>query len=266
MCLTNKLTVELQSKFKISWDPIHHRIRCQGHVLNLTAHAFLYATKDEALEGDDNPRITQTPDQMKTWREEGPLGKLHNINTWIFGSPQRLEVFELIAGRRIPRDNATRWNSWQMQIEVALKLRAEIDRYIRTYGKEDPEARIHEDILTDEDWNILSKINDTLAILKQTTKSLENSFTSLSMVMPAMELIMGHFECQRTSADSTMAPLYQAGWEKMMKYYRGTDDSPVYAAAQVLHPLYKWEHIEESWEKSWVTKAKVYIALIGALS
>jgi hypothetical protein len=54
-----------------------------------------------------------------------------------------------------------------------------------------------------------------------------------------------------------MAPLYQNGWEKMMKYYRLTDESPAYTAAIVLHPGYKWQYIQDTWEPEWLPKAEV---------
>ena len=64
-----------------------------------------------------------------------------------------------------------------------------IDKYIRVYGDEEPEARIHDDILSDEDWMVLGKINNTLTILKDATKTLEKGFASLFLVMPAMDPI-----------------------------------------------------------------------------
>jgi hypothetical protein len=54
-----------------------------------------------------------------------------------------------------------------------------------------------------------------------------------------------------------MAPLYQNGWEKMDKYYRLTDESPAYTAAIVLHPGYKWQYIQDTWEPEWLPKAEV---------
>jgi hypothetical protein len=54
-----------------------------------------------------------------------------------------------------------------------------------------------------------------------------------------------------------MAPLYQNGWEKMSKYYRLTNSTPAYIAAVVLNPGYKWDYINDEWEKSWVPNAEV---------
>jgi hypothetical protein len=59
--------------------------------------------------------------EMQAWRKKGPLGKLHNINIWIHRTEQRLQTFlKYSKNRRIPRDNKTRWNSWQRQIDKAI--------------------------------------------------------------------------------------------------------------------------------------------------
>jgi hypothetical protein len=42
-----------------------------------------------------------------------------------------------------------------------------------------------------------------------------------------------------------------------MKYYRLTDESPAYTAAIVLHPGYKWQYIQDTWEPEWLPKAEV---------
>jgi hypothetical protein len=104
--------IDLAQEFNVKWDANHHRIRCQGHIINLSAHSFLFATRDEELEGDeDNTRVKATVQQMKDWRKKGPLGKLHNINKWIMGSDIWLQQFLIFSSKRIPRDNTTRWNS-----------------------------------------------------------------------------------------------------------------------------------------------------------
>ena len=61
---------------------------------------------------------------MESWRQQGPLGKLHNIVVYIQRSTQRIQAFkELSRGRRLVRDNSTRWNSWFMMIRTAIKPR-----------------------------------------------------------------------------------------------------------------------------------------------
>lgn len=253
-------SIDLAQEFNIKWDPISHRIRCLGHIINLAAHSFLFGTKDEELEGDEeHTRVKLSVQQMKEWRSKGPLGKLHNLNKWIYGSDIRLAQFLAFSqGRRIPRDNSTRWNSWEKEIGTSITpdMREALDLYLKSYGDED----ILLNRLTDDDWNTLSKMYVMLAVLKQTTKSLEGSVIGLTKGLPAMDFILGHFEAGRKTYgnDTIMAPLYQNGWEKLKKYYNLTTESPAYVAAIVLNPCHKWSYIEEKWEASWVPQARVY--------
>jgi hypothetical protein len=45
--------------------------------------------------------------------------------------------------------------------------------------------------------------------------------------------------------DEVMATCFNAGWSKLNKWYTSTDDSPVYKAAVVLYPGFKWEYVEK---------------------
>jgi len=42
----------------------------------------------------------------------------------------------------------------------------------------------------------------------------------------------------------------------MDKYYRKTEETPVYVATLVLDPKYKWGYIEKNWPPEWHLRAK----------
>jgi hypothetical protein len=87
-----------------------------GHIINLTMQAFLF--------DDDNYNISLNPtvSESDKWRLKGALGKLHNTVVFIQRSPQRIAMFiELSGGKRLKRDNSTRWNSWAHMISCALQ-------------------------------------------------------------------------------------------------------------------------------------------------
>jgi hypothetical protein len=85
-----------------------------GHILNLAVHSFLFVTNSENLE-DDELGTMEIKEQLKLlgeWRKKGPLGKLHNFIVYLQTSPQRMHKFlALTKGKRLSRDNKTRWNS-----------------------------------------------------------------------------------------------------------------------------------------------------------
>ena len=134
-----------------------------------------------------------------------------------------------------------------------------------------------DDYLDDEDWQTLKQIKEFLEPLKAYTKSLESSTRGLDSVLPAMDFILAHFETAkvqyrnnkvfhystliRLSANfnKVLSAMINSRWQKMNKWYAVTNDSPVYAAAIVLHPSMKWGYIELKWRKDWIkpTKKKV---------
>ena len=68
----------LLQEYQIEYDARHHRIRCQGHIINLVAHSLIFITDSENLEAEnDIPTITVA--ELKEWRKKGPVGKLHNL-------------------------------------------------------------------------------------------------------------------------------------------------------------------------------------------
>ena len=84
------LSLEVQVKTR--------RLRCLGHVINLTAQAFLYGENAEAFisEVGSDTVLANEAEELKIWRKKGPIGKLHNIVTFIRRTPQRREAFQKI--------------------------------------------------------------------------------------------------------------------------------------------------------------------------
>jgi hypothetical protein len=134
-----------------SWEAKHWRIRCSGHIINLAIQAFLFADiiRVKELESYDNEDKTGEGDKearKAKFRLMGPLGKMYNIVIYIRGSTARIAEFVELAGRRIPLDNRTRWNSWYLMLTMALPLRSAIDEYCQNY-----ESDLKNDELTPED-------------------------------------------------------------------------------------------------------------------
>ena len=80
---------------------------------------------------------------MQAWRKKGPLGKLHNIVVFIQRSTQRIQRFKSLIeanGLRLIRDNSTRWNSWYMMLERALKLKEAIQIYCFKYKENEEDV------------------------------------------------------------------------------------------------------------------------------
>jgi hypothetical protein len=102
------------------------------------------------------------------------------------------------------------------------------------------------------------QICDFLRELHETLLALESSTSTLDDVLPAMDYILELFEAKKVEFkdDSVLGPCINSGWSKLVKYYEKTSDSPVYVAALVLNPAYKWEYIEKTWEQTWIQGAR----------
>ena len=247
-------------KHDIKYDTKHHRVRCQGHILNLSVHSFLFVTDSENLE-DDTLETGEIKEQLKLieeWRKKGPLGKLHNFIVYLQASPQRMQRFlKLSKGARLARDNKTRWNSWAKALKIALSnpLYDAIKAYFEQFL--DEECRLDE--FSDDDWELLRHIQEFLESIAQTTKALESNSCTLDKVLPAMDFILGKFEEGKNKFKDhpQLSKMFNSGWSKLDKYYQMTDENPVYVAALVLNPRYKWAYINNNWaKKRWIKKSK----------
>jgi hypothetical protein len=90
---------EILRKFQPHLDPKKRRLRCFGHVVNLAAKAFLFGNDPEAFEVETVVAglLQQEKKALEAWRRLGPVGKLHNIVTYIRKTPQRRESFVKLA-------------------------------------------------------------------------------------------------------------------------------------------------------------------------
>ena len=99
----------------INWKHAKYRVRCIGHIINLSVQAFLRGLRkdfdfNKSLESDttDKDRFRESA-EVKRWRQLGPLGKLRNMVTYILASPQRRQIWkEYSGGKFLKKHNATR--------------------------------------------------------------------------------------------------------------------------------------------------------------
>ena len=80
----NIISEALLKNHGVDYNPHQHRLRCLGHVINLSAQAFLFGKAVDDYEYPEETYISPSDEQLRQWRRLGPLGKLHNINTYIW--------------------------------------------------------------------------------------------------------------------------------------------------------------------------------------
>lgn len=225
-----------------------HRLRCMGHIINLSIQSFMWNTDTEDLEEPENQTTNDEDAIITEWRKKGPLGMLHNLVVHIQLSPQRLQQFEKLAnGRRPVRDNKTRWLSWSTMLNANTKppIRDAFASYLRLHQKE----YIQKDKLSANDWVLLQKICEFLEYVRRLLLELEGHSATLNLVLPAMDMILAHYQkwMEDYAGHIHLEPMLKAGWRKMNKYLKLTSDTPAYIAAIVLDPALKFEYIDINW-------------------
>jgi hypothetical protein len=239
------------------FNSAHRRLRCNGHIINLAVQAFLFGknkdASDEAirqvsqLSCREQEGVVGRAETATAWRQYGALGMLHNLVVWIRSSTQRYQAFLQAAGRMIPQDNSTRWNSWYRMIYVAITLRKELNSFMDDrYSESD----IRLDYLHPEHWQELQEIHDFLQPFYEITKDTQWDKTSLDEVICSMDFLVTHYKAamEQFRHNITMIDRIMTSWYKFDDYYSRTDDTPVYAAAILLHPSLREAHLKEAWK------------------
>jgi len=136
------------------FNVLHWRLRCTGHIMNLSVKSFLFGNSTSAIR--DATSVDGTEDQLLLWRQYELHGKFHNIRIHSRRSPQRISEFKRFLGRiLLRRDNDTTWNSWYSMLQSLLK--PNVKGAVAQYTARHMEVLV-EDRLTMADWTILEEL------------------------------------------------------------------------------------------------------------
>ncbi|OBS15367.1 hypothetical protein FPOA_13808 [Fusarium poae] len=89
------------------------RIRCVGHILNLSAKAFLEGDSSDIFDSHIAEKDQKKERELlREWRKRGPIGKLHNLVYWIRRNPQRRELFLSITSGKVDQSIMAELGVW----------------------------------------------------------------------------------------------------------------------------------------------------------
>jgi hypothetical protein len=142
-----------------------------------------YDKEDEIRERENET------ERRNTFRRMGPLGKLHNIVVHTRGSPSRTRQFKDLAGRMIPLDNRTRWNSWYHMLSVAIKHAGAVDSYTKAHFD-----TLKTEFLSPKDWEKLRTTSTFLHLFDRATLKTQGDQATIDNVLFVMDVIIRHFE------------------------------------------------------------------------
>lgn len=208
------------------------RLRCLAHSVSLAANALFSGPDPDSFE-DDIERAQRRGEEKKEreiWRKRGPVGKLHNVVTYILSTPQRREEFEeKVKGElekqkdhiaatvgpdedvevvmkeplTVVRDNKTRWNSVFCMIQRAFLLKDPLDLFIKRAREKsaDNSPLPEEDELSANDWNVLAHIRDILQPFFDLTLRLQGRAShathgSIWEALPALDFLLNELEAK----------------------------------------------------------------------
>lgn len=196
------------------FNPTQCRLRCFGHIINLTVKAFLWGTDADAFEIEINSHqvLQHETEELEAWWQKGPLSKLHNIITWISRSPKRRDRFEekvqQILGPNtkvlaLIHGNTTRWGGDYNSLTRAFDLQEPLKEFVASgiRRNEDGEyeglpSSLQYDELSIVDWDTLRDIMDILEPLHHWQLKLQKKehFRQLHDIFPAMDELLGQLE------------------------------------------------------------------------
>ncbi|KAK1917077.1 hypothetical protein P3342_001659 [Pyrenophora teres f. teres] len=258
---------------ELNFNPIHRRLRCGPHTINLIGQRLLWGRDADSYNNEGVDELADEAAFIKEWRKHGPLGVLLDIVNYIH-TPQQYNLFkkaQRTAYRELPHDAddkltilqpikpvVTRWNSYFDCFERAIKLAPAINAgYLRRLtGQNRPAAPqwMRSDGLTAADWAVVTDYIEVLRPLKECTKRFEGrgeySFGAIAEVIPTFEFLLTQLEARlyydcvvhdaHDEAPEDHLPInLRAALLKANEYYAKLDDSPAYYAATILHPRYK---------------------------
>ena len=253
---------------KVHFPPKQRRVRCLGHIINLSLQSFLLAKNKTALQaaleaaeeenhedevGDFAHELAKSDAESSDgWEGIPPLQTLHKLAVWLRSSSLHMDLWRREVGLSLGIDNATRWSSWYHVIGNALKKRTQINEFLLMH---------HEELggiqLSGSDWELLSKTHAVLDPFASGTLLGEQAKASAHDALVVMDGLLLFYEefKKENSSNKRLCKAIDMGWFVLSKYYNLTDDTPVYAAGLLLDPERRLAYIEQNWHPSWLEKA-----------
>ncbi|POR37637.1 Ribonuclease H-like protein, partial [Tolypocladium paradoxum] len=79
--MIDKVSDDLEHEFEVFYDPLPHRLRGFGHIINLAVMEFLVRKRPPTTDSYHGP----SDEEVEQWRKRGAIGRLHNIVVYTLG-------------------------------------------------------------------------------------------------------------------------------------------------------------------------------------
>ncbi|EXA29442.1 hypothetical protein FOVG_19081 [Fusarium oxysporum f. sp. pisi HDV247] len=263
---------EAGSVIEVKFNTKGRRIRCIAHIINISLQAFLLASSKVALVaalesasgviGEEllsqfsevlaSHRKMAAAERNIAKRKNGEPARKHKRKGSTASNTLHQNAWDKAVGLRLGMDNRTRWSSWYQVIDRVIRKKDKIQSFMS-----DHEEAIGDNRLLVGDWELLGKVHTFLQPFASATLYAEGDDSSISRSLMVMDMLLLHYEEQQKlyqsdeHSDERMVRAIDMGWFILSKYYRLTDEVPVYAAALLLDPRKRIAYIKQNWPKEW---------------
>lgn len=138
-------------------------------------------------------------------------------------------------------------------LDRAVDVKQRLVKFVRDH-KPDINAQYtpQSDRLTPKDWLFIERLRMALEAYQAATLHTQGYRPWLSDWFTTLHWLMGEIDDWRVDAkdvqgDDYLAACLTASWNKMEKYYKLVDETPVYYAAILLNPTLKTQKLREMW-------------------
>lgn len=260
--LMRSLATKMKAEYDINYDPKEYRLRCAGHVLNLSMQAFLFAADSEAVEeaqrqadahnlsiDDELVALSDSANGFAGRIACEPHQKIHAFGARLRRTDKLIAAFRSLAGKALHVPNDTRWHSWFDEFNDAYELRESYSALIRQFPEE-----LGDFELSVKEWDLIKTSIDILTPFKVSSRKLESDQVLLDEYQPTMDYLAGHLEAMKLKHKGNK-PLLNSlitAWYAFDKYYLKIDDSAAYVAAVLLQPNRRKNYLSTVWKASWI--------------
>jgi hypothetical protein len=154
------------------------------------------------------------------------------------------------------QDNSTRWNSMHRALGRVLNVKERLMKFIKQHKPpRDSKYRPQDDRLSPAEWTFIERLHTCLEEYYISTNSTEGHTPLVCDYFMTLHYLMNSVDAWQQEArdylkDKLLQQALQASWLKLEKYYKLTDNTPIYYAAVMLNPMLKTHWFHEAWTTS----------------
>ena len=183
--------------------------------------------------------------------------KLHNVNTHIMKSNQRIQKFKQLNDNHMSvRDMKVKWNSWFVMMNWFIE---QIKKTLQLYILNE---NIQNDNINSFEWFLFRNIKNFLKSFQEITKKMKNRFAIINDYLSTLNYLFAHYEnATYNFIDNDFMQLFlDVEFKSLQKYWdKNIKKILVYIVVVILNFAQKWNYFETHWNSLSIVETKIKI-------